>query len=181
MEEKYMYVCCNPEIIKDIHKQDIIKDTDKLNNYISNIQISNSNSNSIDLDPYRFLANYTENSSHYLNDENKYDIVKICHCWIVYGYIHGLKLSPLNSNECFKLLSSPKICFITSMTKQMYNMYGCSMIDELVMHTKTLHSCIVAYSENFEFTKENGRVHDRHHSVQPCAAQQLWRVHVCFA
>ena len=64
-------------------------------------------------------------------------------------------MNPLNSNECFKLLNSPRICFITSMTKQMYNMYGSSMIDELVKYTKSLHSCVVVYSENCQISKEN--------------------------
>jgi hypothetical protein len=154
MEEKYIYVCCNPEIIEDIHNKSIHTDTKKLNDYIENI-IIDENSKPFDFDPYRFLANYSENSSHYKINYKEFDIIKICHCWIVYGYMNGLKISHLNSKECLTLLNSPKICFITSMTKQMYNMYGSTMINDLVKYTKTLHSCFVVYSENFEFTQEN--------------------------
>lgn len=151
MESKYLLVCSCNEAIEEIHVKKIYENLDKLNEYINQFD----RKAKITFDPYRFLANYSENSDHYINKDGEIDIIKICHCWITYGYKNNLKLSSFNHDTCVNLLKSPKICFITSMTKDMYNLFGETMIVNLLKHTEHLHKYTVVYSENFEITKNN--------------------------
>ena len=149
MEERYLRVASNSPIIEYLHDSKIALDNDKLNEYVKNFNFRNE----ITFEPYRFLAEHCERSEEYMNGD-EVDIIKVCHCWITVGYPNGLKVSPLDNMESLKLLQSPRVCFVTSLTKKMYNLHGKNMIKQLFEFTRNLHCTIRVYTEGFNL-KDN--------------------------
>lgn len=144
MEERFLRVASNNPVIEHLHDSKIAHDDAKLKEYIHNFKFKNE----ITFEPYRFLANHCERSEEYMDGDNV-DVSKVCHCWITVGYPNGLEWSPLSSEESLKLLRSPRVCFVTSLTKKMYNLHGKDMIEQLFKHTRNLHSTIRVYTEGF--------------------------------
>jgi len=152
MEIGYLKVCSDVNAINEINE--VTKNVDEMNKYVMKYDKDNINK-VITFDPYKFLAHYNENSNQNRKDDGSLDIIKICHCWITFGYYNNLKLSSFSTKKCVEILNKPRICFITSMSKNMYEMYGNKLLEDLGENTRELHRNIIVYSENMNINKEH--------------------------